>query len=429
MNSATALSRLPGNAYELFKNMDKKTNLTPGQYATEIGSINREERKSAYKSEFIPYNDNVNTLSSLLIGQVKKNIFYSSARGYKSSLDMYLKSDDIDTKVYDSLIDTVSKNTKSLHKYIDLRKKVLNLDKVYYYDMFVPIVEPVDNNITYDKAQTMVYSAMSPLGEEYADIVYKAFNERWVDVYSNDNKVSGGYCLSVYDNHPYVLLNYNNSLGSVSTLSHELGHAVYEYLSCKNQNYFNSSPSIFTHEVASTTNEALLYEGLIKGARDDKEKAYYISEYLDLIKNTLYTQTMYAEFEKTIHEMVESNKSVNALVLNDIWGELLKKYYGNSYEVDPLSMVGWSRIPHFYNSFYVYKYATGCCAGVTFAQSILNENGAENYMYFLKRGSSDYPINILKDSGVNLTSTKPIQSTIKRFDDLVQELEDILAKQ
>lgn len=429
LNSASALASLPGNAYELFKNMDKKTNLTPGQYATEIGSINREERKSAYKSEFIPYNDNVNTLSSLLIGQVKKNIFYSSARGYKSSLDMYLKSDDIDTKVYDSLIDTVSKNTKSLHKYIDLRKKVLNLDKVYYYDMFVPIVEPVDNNITYDKAQTMVYSAMSPLGEEYADIVYKAFNERWVDVYSNDNKVSGGYCLSVYDNHPYVLLNYNNSLGSVSTLSHELGHAVYEYLSCKNQNYFNSSPSIFTHEVASTTNEALLYEGLIKGARDDKEKAYYISEYLDLIKNTLYTQTMYAEFEKTIHEMVESNKSVNALVLNDIWGELLKKYYGNSYEVDPLSMVGWSRIPHFYNSFYVYKYATGCCAGVTFAQSILNENGAENYMYFLKRGSSDYPINILKDSGVNLTSTKPIQSTIKRFDDLVQELEDILAKQ
>lgn len=429
LNNTSSMASLPGNVYDLFRNMDKKTNITPGQYASKIESFDREERKYAYKNEFIPYNDNINTLSALLIGQVKKNIFYSSSREYDSSLDMYLKSDDIDTKVYDRLIDTVSKNTKSLHKYIDLRKRVLNLDKVYYYDMFVPIVEPVDNNITYDKAQTMVYSAMAPLGEEYADIIYKAFNERWVDVYSHDNKVSGGYCLSVYDNHPYVLLNYNNSLGSVSTLSHELGHAIYEYLSCKNQNYFNSSPSIFTHEVASTTNESLLYEGLIKGARDDKEKAYYISEYLDLIKNTLYTQTMYAEFEKTIHEMVESNKNVNALILNDIWGELLKKYYGNSYEVDGLSMVGWSRIPHFYNSFYVYKYATGCCAGVTFAQSILNENGAENYMYFLKRGSSDYPINILKDSGVNLTSTKPILNTIKRFDDLVKELEDILAKQ
>ena len=173
----------------------------------------------------------------------------------------------------------------------------------------------------------------------------------------------------------------------------------------------------------------MLYEGLIKCARDDKEKAYYISEYLDLIKNTLYTQTMYAEFEKTIHEMVESNKNVNALVLNDIWAGLLKKYYGNSYELDQLSMVGWARIPHFYNSFYVYKYATGCSAGVTFAQSILNNNGAENYMYFLKSGSSDYPINILKNSGVNLTSTKPILNTIKRFDDLVKELESILEKE
>lgn len=429
LNNTSSLANLPGNAYDLFRNMDKKTGLTPGEYATEIESTDRSSRKNAYTGEFIPYNDNINTLSALLIGQVKKNIFYSTSRGYDSSLDMYLKSDDIDKKVYNELIDTVSKHTDSLHKYINLRKKVLGLDKVYYYDMFVPIVEPVDNNITYDKAQTMVYSAMSPLGEEYADIIYKAFNEKWIDVYSNDNKVSGGYCLSVYDNHPYVLLNYNNSLGSVSTLSHELGHAIYEYLSCKNQNYFNSSPSIFTHEVASITNEALLYEGLIKGARNDKEKAYYISEYLDLIKNTLYTQTMYAEFEKTIHEMVESNKNVNALVLNDIWGQLLKKYYGNSYEVDQLSMVGWSRIPHFYNSFYVYKYATGCSAGITFAQSILKDNGAENYMYFLKKGGSNYPLKILKDSGVNLTITKPMENTIKRFDDLVKELEEILAKQ
>ncbi|MGL5330228.1 MAG: oligoendopeptidase F [Peptostreptococcaceae bacterium] len=429
LNNTSALASLPGNAYDLFRNMDKKTRLNPGEYSTKIESFNREERKDAYTTEFVPYNDNINVLSALLVGQVRKNIFYSSSRGYDSSLDMYLKSDDIDTKVYEGLIDTVSNNTKSLHKYTDLRKKVLKLDKVHYYDTFVPIVEPVDSNIGYDKAQSMVYSAMGPLGEEYADVIYKAFNEKWIDVYSNENKVSGGYCLSVYDNHPYVLLNYNNSLGAVSTLSHELGHAIYEYLSSKSQNYFNSSPSIFTHEVASTTNEALLYEGLIKNARNDKEKAYYISEYLDLIKNTLYTQTMYAEFEKTIHEMVEDNKNVNALVLNDIWSQLLKKYYGPSYEVDPLSMVGWSRIPHFYNSFYVYKYATGCSAGITFAQSILNDNGAEQYIKFLKQGGSDYPINILKNNGVNLTSTKPILNTIKRFDDLVKELEDILAKQ
>ena len=426
LNNTSAIASLPGNVYDLFRNMDKKSSLTPGEYATKIESSNRDDRKAAFKSEFIPYNDNINTLSALLIGQVKKNIFYSSSRGYESSLNMYLKSDNINDDVYNSLIDTVSKNTKSLHKYMNLRKKVLNLDKIYYYDMFVPIVEPVDSNIPYNKAQTMVYSAMNPLGEEYVDIIYKAFNENWIDVYSNENKVGGGYCLSVYDNHPYVLLNYNNSLGAVSTMSHELGHAVYEYLSSKNQNYFNSSPSIFTHEVASTTNEALLYEGLIKGSRNKQEKAYYISEYLDLIKNTLYTQTMYAEFEKTIHEMVENNKNMNALVLNDLWSQLQKKYYGDNYEVDTLSMVGWSRIPHLYNSFYVYKYATGCSAGITFAQSILNDDGAQNYMYFLKRGSSKYPIELLKESGVDLTTTKPIENTIKRFDELVKELETLL---
>ena len=426
LNNTSAIASLPRNVYDLFRNMDKKSSLTPGEYATKIESSNRDDRKAAFKSEFIPYNDNINTLSALLIGQVKKNIFYSSSRGYESSLNMYLKSDNINDDVYNSLIDTVSKNTKSLHKYMNLRKKVLNLDKIYYYDMFVPIVEPVDSNIPYNKAQTMVYSAMNPLGEEYADIIYKAFNENWIDVYSNENKVGGGYCLSVYDNHPYVLLNYNNSLGAVSTMSHELGHAVYEYLSSKNQNYFNSSPSIFTHEVASTTNEALLYEGLIKGSRNKQEKAYYISEYLDLIKNTLYTQTMYAEFEKTIHEMVENNKNMNALVLNDLWSQLQKKYYGDNYEVDTLSMVGWSRIPHLYNSFYVYKYATGCSAGITFAQSILNDDGAQNYMYFLKRGSSKYPIELLKESGVDLTTTKPIENTIKRFDELVKELETLL---
>ncbi|RDY26085.1 oligoendopeptidase F, partial [Romboutsia weinsteinii] len=273
----------------------------------------------------------------------------------------------------------------------------------------------------------IIYSALSPLGKEYGDILYKAFNERWIDVYSSENKVSGGYCLSVYDDHPYILLNYNNTLGSVSTLAHELGHAAYEYISSKNQNYFNSNPSIFTHEVASTTNEALLYEVLIRNANDDKEKAYYITQYLDLIKDTVYTQTMYAEFEKTIHEMVEDGKNVNALVLNDVWGNLLKKYYGNDYEVDQLSMVGWSRIPHFYNSFYVYKYATGCSAGINFAQDILS-NGPENYLNFLRKGGSNYPLNLLKDSGVNLSSTKPIESTIDKFDSLLKELEKILEK-
>lgn len=425
--NTSSISSLPGQVYELFKNMDKKTNFNSAEYKTALESSDRNERKSAYQNEFIAYNDNINTLSGLLIGQVKKNVFYSSERGYKSSLDMYLKGDDIDEKVYNKLIETVNDNMESLHKYVSLRKKVLNLDKVHYYDMFTPMVEAVDDNLTYDKAQGIIYSALSPLGKEYGDVIYKAFNEKWIDAFANDNKVSGAYCLYIYGNHPYVLLNYNNSLGSVSTLAHELGHAVYEYMSSKNQSYFNSNPSIFTHEVASTTNEALLYEMLIKNSENDQQKAYYITQYLDLIKDTLYIQTMYAEFEKTIHELVENNKSINALVLDDIWGQLLTKYYGKDYELDQLAKVGWSRIPHFYNSFYVYKYATGCSAGVSFAQDIL-KNGSDNYINFLKKGGSDYPINVLKDAGVNLTSTKPIEDTINKFDSLVKELEKLVSK-
>ena len=425
--NTSSISSLPGQVYELFKNMDKKTNFNSAEYKTALESSDRNERKSAYQNEFIAYNDNINTLSGLLIGQVKKNVFYSSERGYKSSLDMYLKGDDIDEKVYNKLIETVNDNMESLHKYVSLRKKVLNLDKVHYYYMFTPMVEAVDDNLTYDKAQGIIYSALSPLGKEYGDVIYKAFNEKWIDAFANDNKVSGAYCLSIYGNHPYVLLNYNNSLGSVSTLAHELGHAVYEYMSSKNQSYFNSNPSIFTHEVASTTNEALLDEMLIKNSENDQQKAYYITQYLDLIKDTLYIQTMYAEFEKTIHELVENNKSINALVLDDIWGQLLTKYYGKDYELDQLAKVGWSRIPHFYNSFYVYKYATGCSAGVSFAQDIL-KNGSDNYINFLKKGGSDYPINVLKDAGVNLTSTKPIEDTINKFDSLVKELEKLVSK-
>ena len=425
LSNVSSISGLPNNIYELFRNMDKKSNITPAEYENQIQSSNRQERKEAYKNEFLPYNDNINTLAGLLQGQVSKNAFYSNIRNYDSSLQMHLDSDKIDTKVYKGLIKIVSNNTDSLHKYISLRKKVLNLDKVYYYDMFVPIVEEAEEIIPYDKAQSMVYSALAPLGDEYGSIVYKAFNERWIDVYSNENKVSGGYCLSVYDNHPYILLNYNSSIGGVSTLIHELGHGVYEYLSSKNQYFYNSSPSIFTHEVASTTNEVLLYENLIKNAQDKKQKAYYISMYLDFIKNTLYTQSMYAEFEDYIHEAFESGKQINALVLNDKWSQLLKKYYGQDFEVDQLSMVGWARIPHFYNSFYVYKYATGCCSAVNCAQEIL-QKGPDNYMNLLKRGGSDYPLELLKDNNIDLTNKKPIMNTIKKFDQLVSELEKIL---
>ena len=425
LNGVSDITTLPKNVYELFVNMDKKSSLNPSQYSIALESENRETRKKAFESESVLYNDNINMLSGLFIGQVKKNIFYSNTRGYKNSREMYMSGDNIDAKVYDELISTVNKNLDTLHKYISLRKKVLNLDKVYSYDMYTPIVNPVDENISYDKAQGIIYSALNPLGKEYGDVIYKAFNERWIDVFSNDKKVSGAYCLSLYDNHPYILTNYSGNLDSVSTLAHELGHAVYGYMSSKNQNYLNSKPSIFTHEVASITNESLLYEMLIKNSQNDEEKAYYITQYLDLIKNTLFVQTMYAEFENQIHSKLEKKETVNVLVLNDVWGDLLKKYYGEDFNVDQLSKIGWSKIPHFYNSFYVYKYATGCSAAIAFSQDILN-NGADNYLAFLKKGGSNYPIELLKESGINLYSKKPIEKTTDKFNKLVMDLERLL---
>ncbi|MDU1203386.1 MAG: oligoendopeptidase F [Clostridiales bacterium] len=424
LNKMGNILSLPSDIYDLFSNMDKDSGDTPSEYSSKIKSSDRETRKTAFTNEFVIYNDNINTLSGLLIGQANTNIFYSDIRKYNSSLEMYLDSDEVDPKIYDNLIDTVNKNSESLHKYISLRKKILNIDKVHYYDMFVPIVEEEESYISYDKAIPLVYAALEPLGEEYEDIAYKAFNERWIDVYSSEDKVGGGYCLSVYNNHPYILLNYDNSLDSVSTLVHELGHGVYGYLSQKNQEYYNAQPSIFTHEVASTTNEALLYEFLIKNAGNDKQKAYYITQYMDFIKDTLYTQTMYAEFERDVHAMLENNENVNTLVLNDLWSHLLKKYYGNDFEVDPLAMIGWSRIPHFYNSFYVYKYATGCSSAISFAQDILND-GPEDYLNFLKKGGSDKPLNLLKSGGVDLTNDKSIQVSIDKFNKLLVELEKL----
>jgi oligoendopeptidase F len=424
LNKASYISSLPGTVYELFSNMDKDIGMTPGQYATDMENSDRAIRKKSYQKEYGTYYKNINTLSGLLAGQVKKNIFYAQARGYKDARDMYLDSDHIDERVYDNLINTVNNRLDGLHKYTALRKKELGVDKVCAYDLNAPIVKPVDKEISYDTAQGIIYTTFAPLGKEYSDTLYRAFNENWIDVYSGKKKVGGAYSLSIYGDHPYVLLNYNNSLDSVSTLAHELGHAVYSYLSENNQSYSNATPSIFTHEVASITNESLLYERLIKEAKNKDEKAYYISQYLDLIKSTLFTQTMYAEFEREIHDKIEKGENVNAAVMNDIWGNLLQKYNGKDFKVDEFSKSGWARIPHFYDSFYVYKYATGLSAALTFVDDI-QKNGAENYVSFLKEGGSDEPLKLLKKHNVNLSDTKPIEKAIDKFDSLLAELEKL----
>lgn len=425
LSKVASIGVLPSKLYEVFSNMDRQTDMTPAEYSSNIESTDRNKRKEAYEKEYSSYAKNINVLSGLMNAQVQKNVLYSELRNFDSALQMYLEPDGVDEKIYDNLIKKVDENLSSMHKYISLRKKVLNLDKLKLYDMNVSIVKEPSKQVEYSDAQEMVYSALMPLGKEYSDCLYTAFNKNWIDVYSSKNKVGGGYCLSVYDNHPYVLINYNNSIKSVSTLAHELGHAVYGYMSSKNQDYYYANPSILNHEVASITNEMLLYEKNINDAKTDDEKAYYLSEYIDLIKNTLFIQTMYSEFEKDIHEKVAKEETLNAEKLNNIWGSLIKKYYGKDYEEDDISKMGWARIPHFYSSFYVYKYATGCIAANLFLEDI-NKNGSENYINYLKEGSSNEPIETLKKHNIDLTKSKAIDKTIDKFNSLVEELEKLL---
>ncbi len=438
---ASDLSAVPENIHSSFADVDRKPEpiqldngqkieLTSGRYYALLEDSNRDLRRKAFESEFKSYEKNINTLSSTLSGEVKSNIFFAKSRNYNSALEASLDADNIKPQVYDNLIKAVNNNLEPLHKYVSLRKKVLGIqDKVRYYDMYVPIVKQAQKEyIEYDKGKAMVKEALQALGEEYILDMDKAFTERWVDVYENENKTSGAYAWGSYDTHPYVLLNYNGTLDSVSTLAHELGHAMNSYYSNKTQPYVKAEYPIFTAEVASTTNEALMMDYLIKNAKTKEEKMYLINTYLETIRGTIYTQIMYAEFEKAIHEGAENGEALTSEFFNETWGNLMQKYYGEDFEVDNLSKVWWSRIPHFYYNFYVYKYATGLSSGIILADKMgNNEAGAKDaYLEFLAAGGKDYPVEMLKKAGVDMSTTEPIEKAIEKFDSLLTELEKLM---
>ncbi|WIF95455.1 oligoendopeptidase F [Caminicella sporogenes] len=438
---ASDIASVPENIASTYRNVDRKTEdiildngkkvkVTPAMYSKLLDNPNREIRKKAFKSEFKSFEKNIHTLAATLAGEVKTNIFFAKARNYNSALEASLDSDNIKPEVYNNIIKAVNNNLEPLHKYVSFRKKVLGIkDKVRYYDMYVPLVKQVKNEyISYEKAQEMVKQALGALGENYIKDLDKAFKERWVDVYENDNKRSGAYSWGSYDTHPYVLLNYNGTLDSVSTLAHELGHALNSYYSNRTQPYSKAQYPIFTAEVASTTNEALMIDYLIKNAKTKKEKMYLINSYLEQIRGSIYTQIMYAEFEKAIHEAAEKGIALNSKFLNETWGNLMKKYYGNDFEVDELAKIWWSRIPHFYYNFYVYKYATGLSSGIILSEKMSNnEKGArEAYLEFLSAGGNDYPIELLKKAGVDLSTTEPIEKALQKFDSLLSELEKLM---
>lgn len=328
------------------------------------------------------------------------------------------------------MVEAVNANLTPLHQYYQMRKDASGYEELHGYDTSIPLVDNYNLEFTYDEACDIIEKALAPLGEKYVNDFKDGIASRWVDAFEDDNKYTGGYQWGAYGLHPYILMNYNNSLDSALTLAHEMGHAMNSKYSDAEQNYINASYPIFTAEVASITNELLVMDYLIKNAKDDKEKLFLLNKQIENIRGTMYVQVMFSEFEKTIHEMVEAGEPVSKDTLNNLWLELLKKYFGEAYTMDEMAKIGWSRIPHFYMNFYVYKYATSMAAAYQVVNDITSEKegSVEKYLEFLAAGGSDYPLDVLKTTGVDMNSSEPVDATLAYFNDLVVEMDGLLKK-
>jgi oligoendopeptidase F len=401
--------------------------LTNSNYSTYISSSDREIREQAFKNLYKTYDGLKNTIASTYLGNLKKDKFYSKIRNYGSTLDSHLFSDNIPKSVYENLINTVKKNIEPMEKYISLRKKILGLDEVHMYDLYAPIVKDSEKEISYEEAYETMKKGLAPLGEEYVSILEEARVNRWIDVYENEGKRSGAYSSGPYGVHPYVLLNHKDDVDSMFTLAHEMGHALHSYYSNQANPYLYADYTIFVAEVASTVNEVLLMKYLLNNTNDRLLKLSLVNEFLDKFKGTLYRQTMFAEFEKITHDKVEASEPLTVDDFNEIYLQLNKDYYGEELIHDDEIKLEWARIPHFYNAFYVYKYATGFSAAIAIAERILNEGkpAVDDYLKFLKSGGTDYPIEELKIAGVDMSSPVPIENALKLFKELVDELENL----
>ncbi|MFH5185500.1 oligoendopeptidase F [Paenibacillus sp. TAB 01] len=432
------LSQAPGTIYSMLNNADLKfpkvkneqgeeVELTHGRYIQFLESRNREVRKEAFQAMYATYGKNKNTIGATLAANITKNIFYSKVRKYPSTLEMSLYGDNIDKEVYTNLIDAIHQSLPLMHRYMTLRKKLLKVDELHMYDLFAPLVDEYKMDITYDQAKQTVKESLKPLGQNYLNILQEGFDDRWIDVYENEGKRNGAYSWGAFGTHPYVLLNHKDNLNSMFTLTHEMGHAIHSYLSDANQPYRYAQYTIFLAEVASTLNEALLMDYMLKKSTDPKEKMYLLTYYMDQFRTTVFRQTMFAEFEKITHEKAEQGESLTPQEFSKIYYDLNKLYYGDDMVVDQDIEMEWARIPHFYNSFYVYKYATGFSAATSFAKQILEEGqpAVDRYLGFLKSGGSDYSINILKKAGVDMSSPEPIKQAMDVFKGLLEQMEQL----
>ena len=420
------------NADMLFpevENEDGETvRITHGRFIALLESANREVRENTFKKYYSTYKQFLNTYASLYNGQVKQQIFYAKARKYESTLVASVDANNVSPVVYHNLVDTVNKNLDKLHRYVGLRKKCLGVDELHMYDIYTPMVSGVAKKIPFEEAKETVLKALAPLGEDYVAKVKEGFESRWIDVYENQGKVSGAYSAGAYGTHPYVLLNYNESLDNMFTLIHEMGHAMHSYYSNSTQPYIYSQYKIFVAEVASTCNEILLLEYLLKNTTDKKERAYLLNHYLDMFKGTLFRQTQFAEYEMRSNEMVEKGESLNADNLCELYLDINKKYYGEEMISDEEISYEWARIPHFYYDFYVYQYATSFSAAVAIAHDILREGGSvvEKYKEFLSGGCSEAPVELLKKVGVDMESPVPIQAALDVMGEVIDELEECI---
>ena len=399
--------------------------ITHGNFVPLLESTDREVRKAAFEGVYETYGKMRNTLAATFAANLDQANFYAQVRNFSSAREMYLYGSNIPESVYDNLIETVHKNMDKMHKYVSLRKKILDVSELHMYDLYTPIAKAPDTKYSFEAAKDIVLEGLAPMGEEYIKVLEEGFDNRWIDVYENEGKRSGAYSWGAYGIHPYVLMNYHGTLDHVFTLAHEMGHAMHSYYSDANQPYVNAGYKIFVAEVASTCNESLLIQHLLKITEDEEEKAYLINHFLEQFKGTLYRQTMFAEFEKIAHSMVQNGEGVTADRLCEIYYNLNKKYFGDDIVIDKEIELEWARIPHFYNPFYVYQYATGLSAAIALSKRIIEEGkpAVEDYMKFLKGGSSQDPIELLKIAGVDMTSAKPIETALELFGNLLDELQ------
>ncbi len=399
--------------------------LTKGRYARLIENRDRQVRKDAFKALYESYEKQKNTIASTLNYSIKKDIFFSRARKYPSTLHASLFNDNVPISVYDNLIETVSNNLTPMYKYISLRKKNLKVSKLHMYDLYVPIVEDIKYEVEYKQATDMVIDSLSLLGSEYINILKTGLTGGWVDVFENEGKTSGAYSWGCYDTHPYILMNYENTINNVYTLAHEMGHALHTYFSNKTQAYVNAGYKIFVAEVASILNEILLTNYLLKKLKNKQKRLYILNHYLEQFRGTVYRQTMFAEFEKIIHHNAQNGIPLTNKSLSDIYHDLNIKYYGPGIEVDKNIDIEWARVPHFYSAFYVYKYALGFSAAASLASKIFGGDSAaiKRYLEFLSSGGSDYPLDLLKKAGVDMASPLPVENALGIFSDLVDEME------